>query len=270
MPHTRVDDLEIVWDVAGPESGEPVVMINGLGAARGSWSLQVAAMAERYRVFTFDNRDVGETGAGKRPRPYGMERFARDTAGLIETLELGAVHVVGASMGGTIAQELGLLRPDLVRTVQIVCSWPGRDPWLNALIAEWDSMFAAMGPVAWARNSWQWVFTYRWYRDAAKMATLAADAEAYPYPQTPQMFGRQCQAAISFDARDRLGEITAPVQVIVGAEDIFTPPRFSEEIAAAIPGAGLTILPEVGHGMFWETPDAFNSALLRFLEAHRA
>ena len=67
MPTTRVGDLEVVWDVAGPAAGEPVVMINGLGAVRGSWYLQIPALAERYRVYTFDNRDVGETGAGEDP-----------------------------------------------------------------------------------------------------------------------------------------------------------------------------------------------------------
>jgi pimeloyl-ACP methyl ester carboxylesterase len=68
------------------------------------------------------------------------------------------------------------------------------------------------------------------------------------------------------DARHRLSAIATPAHVIAGEEDIFTPPRFSREIATAIPGSTLSILPEVGHGMFWETPHAFNAALLGFLE----
>ena len=270
MPKTRVADLEIVWDVAGPEDGEPVLMINGLGAVRGSWALQVAALSRRYRVYTFDNRDVGETGPGSAPRPYGMDQFARDADGLIAALELGPVHVIGASMGGTIAQELALLRPDVVRSVQIVCSWPYTDPWLAELMVQWNAIFSAMGSFEWARGTWVWVFTHRWFHDRDKMATLRRDAESYPYPQTREMFARQCHTMVGFDARDRLGAIAAPTHVIAGAEDIFTPPRFSREIAALIPQSRLTILPEVGHGMFWETPDAFNAALLDFLDAHRA
>jgi 3-oxoadipate enol-lactonase/4-carboxymuconolactone decarboxylase len=80
------------------------------------------------------------------------------------------------------------------------------------------------------------------------------------------MFARQCDAVVPFDARDRLGAISAPTHIIAGAEDIFTPPRFSREIADAIPGSTLSILPEVGHGMFWETPEAFNEALVSFLD----
>ncbi|MBA3451274.1 MAG: alpha/beta fold hydrolase [Chloroflexia bacterium] len=270
MPRTRVDDLDIVWDVAGPDSGEPVLLINGLGAPRGSWYLQVAALGERYRVYTYDNRDVGETGPGERLEAYGIDQFARDAAALIDTLAIGPVHVIGASMGGAIAQELALTRPELVRSVQIVCSWPRADPWLAALIAGWSEMFAAMGAFAWACNSWLWVFTHRWYRDPERVASLVSAAETYPYPQRAAMFDRQCQAAIAFDSRERPGEIALPVHIIAGAEDILTPPRFSEQIAAAIPGSELTILPDVGHGMFWETPDVFNDALMRFLDAHRA
>ena len=270
MPVTRVGDLDIVWEIAGPPDGQPVLMINGLGAARGGWALQVPALAERYRVITFDNRDVGETGAGSNPRAYGMEQFARDAIGLVEALELGPVHVIGASMGGAIAQEFVLARPDLARSVQIVCSWPWTDPWLDELIRQWRDIYAQLGSLAWARNSWLWVFTYRWFNDPANLDEQIAAARAYPFPQTAEMFARQCGAILPFDARDRLGGIAMPAHVIAGAEDLLTPPRFSEELAAAIPNARLTILPEVGHGMFWEATDRFNAELLRFLGAHRA
>jgi 3-oxoadipate enol-lactonase len=266
VPSTRVGDLDVVWDVAGPATGAPVLMINGLGAARGSWYQQVPVLAERYRVYTYDNRDVGETGPGEDTSAYGIDRFAQDAVGLIESLGTGPVHVIGASMGGAIAQELALIRPDLVRSVQIVCSWAHTDPWLAEVILQWKSMFFAMGAFDWARNTWVWVFTHRWFRDPEKMAGLRHDAESYPFPQTAEMFGRQCDAIVPFDARQRLGAIAAPAHVIAGEEDIFTPPRFSREIAAAIPRSTLSILPEVGHGMFWETPEAFNAALVGFLD----
>jgi 3-oxoadipate enol-lactonase len=153
--------------------------------------------------------------------------------------------------------------------VQIVCSWPQTDPWLAEVILQWKTMFFAMGAFDWTRNTWVWVFTYRWFQDPEKMAALRHDAESYPFPQTPEMFGRQCDAVVSFDARDRLAAISAPTHVIAGEEDIFIPPRFSREITTAIPGSTLSILPEVGHGMFWETPEAFNEALVGFLDRSR-
>ena len=268
MPRTQVGDLQVVWDVAGPEDGDPVLMINGLGAARGSWAIQVAALAQCYRVYTYDNRDVGETGAGSDPQPYAIRQFARDAEGLIQALKIAPAHVIGASMGGAIAIELALERPDLLRSVQIVCAWARTDEWLDELLQQWQSMFARMGALAWGRSTWVWVFTHRWFQDPDHLASLAREAAAYPFPQTADMFTRQCDAAIAFDASGRLGELQTPAHVIAGAEDILTPPRFSTEIAAAIPGSRLTILPEVGHGMFWETPVSFNDALLSFLAAN--
>jgi pimeloyl-ACP methyl ester carboxylesterase len=266
VPTMAVGDLEVVWDGAGPQGADPVVLINGLGAARDSWFLQVEALSRNYRVYTYDNRDVGETGAGTNPRRYDMDQFARDAVGLIDALEIGPVHVIGASMGGAIAEELALQRPDLLRTLQIGCSWAQTDAWLDELIRQWQLMFAELGPLAWTRNSWLWVFTHRWYRDPDRLAGLVADASAYQYPQTSDMFNRQCEAVIAFDVLDRLGTISTPTQVIAGAEDFLIPPRFSQEIAATIPGAKLTQLPNVGHGMFWETPETFNTALTEFIE----
>ncbi len=270
MPTTRVEDLDIVWEIAGPSRGDPLLMINGLGSPRMSWALQVPALAEQYRVVTFDNRDVGETGAGRDPKPYGMIQFARDAIGLIEALELGPVHVIGASMGGAIAQELALIRPDLVRSLQIVCSWPRTEPWLAEVVEQWNAMYTAMGHDAWNRNSWVWVFTHRWFEDPANVEQAIRANDAYAYPQTVEQFGRQCAAVLTFDALDRLASIVAPTQVIAGAEDLLTPPRYSREIASAISGSRLTILPVVGHGMFWEATDLFNATLIRFLDECRA
>lgn len=269
MPVTRCADIDVVWEVAGPADARPVLMINGLGAARAGWSLQVQVLSETYRVFSYDNRDVGETGSGAAPRLYDIGRFADDAANLIDELEIAPVHVIGASMGGAIAQELALRRPDVTRSVQIVCSWAKTDRWLADLFGQWKAIFAEMGPLAFARDSWLWVFTHRWYRDPELLDDLFAATASYPHPQTAAMFARQADAAIAFDALDRIRQIAAPVQIVAGAEDILTPPRFSEEIAAAIPGSVLTVLPEVGHGMFWETPDQFNQVLLGFLDQNR-
>jgi pimeloyl-ACP methyl ester carboxylesterase len=83
------------------------------------------------------------------------------------------------------------------------------------------------------------------------------------------MFARQCAAVHDFDALDRLPGIAAPTQVIAGGEDILTPPRYSEEIVAAIPGASYALLPDVGHGMFWEATDRFNETLVQFITESR-
>ena len=267
MPTTRVGDLDIAWDAAGADTAAPVLMINGLGADRAAWYLQVLAISEAFRVITYDNRDAGETGAGDNPRPYGIRQLADDAAGLLDALEIPRAHIVGASMGGAIAQEFALAYPARTTSLTIVCSWARTDPWLAELWERWERVFAGLGAVEWARTSWLWVFTHRYYDDPRHLETLVAGAEAAPHPQSFEMYFRQSRAAAGHDTLDRLGAIAAPTHVIVGADDIFTPPRYAKAIAAAIPGARLSILPDVGHGMFWEATDAFNTLVIAFLRA---
>lgn len=268
MSTARVSDLKIVWDEFGAEhGGEPVLMINGIGADRSAWGLQTPAFATAFRTITFDNRDIGETGPGRDPKPYPMRQFADDAAGLLDALGVARAHIVGASMGGAIAQEFALAYPDRTRSLTVVCSWPRTDPWLAELWELWEHVFAALGPVEWNRTTWLWVFTHRLYTDPANRDRLLALARANPHPQTWAMYRRQSRAAAGHDALDRLGRITAPTHVICGVDDIFTPRRYSETIAAAVPGATLSVIPDVGHGMFWEATDAFNELVLGFLHA---
>ncbi len=261
MARAEVNGLSIAYDDTG--TGNPIIMINGLGADRSAWHLQVPALAREFRTITFDNRDVGETGPST--HDYTGRQFADDTVGLMESLGIDRAHIVGASMGGSIAQEMAINYPDRVRTLTLVCSWPSTDPWLKELLLTWENIFAALGPAEWARAHWPWVFTHRFYQDQEAIEGLKRTVRNAPNPQSTEMYRRQSQAAINHDARDELGQISAPTHVICGEEDIFIPLRFSRELVSAIPGAMLTVIPEAGHGMFWEATDEFNEAVLGFI-----
>jgi pimeloyl-ACP methyl ester carboxylesterase len=267
MANLTVGDLNVAYDAVG--AGEPVLMINGIGADRAAWYLQTPTIAREFRVITYDNRDVGETGAGHDPRSYPMRRFADDAVGLLDALGIERAHIVGASMGGAIAQEFALAYPARTRSATIVCSWARTDPWLAELLDLWEDVFATSGPVVWSRATWLVVFTYRYYQDPAHLAALLDLARANPRPQTAAMYRRQSRAAVGHDTLDRLAQIDVPVHVIAGEEDLLTPPRFSHEIAAAISGSRLSVMPNVGHGMFWEATDAFNELVLGFLRELR-
>ncbi len=268
MPATTVDDLNIFWEEQGTgEPGSiPVIMLNGLGAGRGAWTLQAPALAEHYRVITLDNRDIGDTGPTPANRFYKMPQLADDVAGLMDALGIERAHIIGASMGGTIAQEIGISYPERVETLTIICSWPKTDPYLNELFIQWEQIFTEQGPAAWQRATLPWCYTYRWFDAPGNLADELARIVATPPLQTAAMYLRQSNAARSHDARDRLGRITAPTHVMVGAEDLLTPVRYSQELAELIPGSRLTILPNAGHGLFWETPGATNQAILEFLK----
>lgn len=264
MPKTQVGDLEITYDLTG--SGPPVVMINGIGSPRAGWDLQVPALSQYFTVLTFDNRDVGETGAGSDPKPYAMRQFADDVAGLMDAIGWHRAHIVGASMGGAIAQEFAIGYPERTRSVSIVCSWPRSDPWMVELMTQWDDVFSRQGRIAWDRTTWLWVFTERFFNaDPNPLPALLRESAEMPFPQSLESYLRQSAAFKKHDTLDRLSTITAPAHVIVGEEDIYTPIRYSLEIANGIPGATLTIIPEAGHGLFWEQTALFNQSLGNFM-----
>jgi pimeloyl-ACP methyl ester carboxylesterase len=111
-----------------------------------------------------------------------------------------------------------------------------------------------------------WAFTPECYARRPDFIELVVQRGlTHPYPQPLHGYLRQADAVIGHDARARLPGLRVPTLVTVGSEDILTPPRFARELAALIPGARLELLPGVGHGYFWEAPDAFNAACLRFL-----
>jgi pimeloyl-ACP methyl ester carboxylesterase len=94
---------------------------------------------------------------------------------------------------------------------------------------------------------------------------LLKDSEEAPFPQSLESYLRQSAAFKAHDTLDRLPSISVSAHVIVGEEDIYTPIRYSLEIANAIPGATLTTIPEAGHGLFWEQTDLFNRSLGNFM-----
>ena len=266
MPRATIGDLTVAYDIAG--EGDPVLMINGIGAARGAWGLQVPAVSERHMTITFDNRDVGETGPGESTAIYTTDQLAHDAAGLLDHLGIETAHIVGASMGGCIAQAFAVLYPARTRTVTMICSWATVEPWLDELWEQWEGLFRDRGVGEWNRTTWLWVFTHRAYNEAGFLDGLLKATREDPHPQTLDMYLRQSHAARSHELRDRLGSITAPAHVICAEEDIFTPPRYSVEVANAIPGARLSMMPGVGHGMFWEATADFNRLVLDFIDQH--
>ena len=110
-----------------------------------------------------------------------------------------------------------------------------------------------------------WMYTPA-FMTRLDMVQAALDRAALdPFPISAQGFASQAAACRAHNTLDRLGEITAPTLVLVGAEDIFTPPYYARELAERIPGARLQVLERGGHGMPIEYPQAVNEALLAFL-----
>ena len=249
------------------DAGTPLVLIAPLGADHLNWGLVAPGLtAAGFRCLTFDNRDVGQTGTST--AAVTMRDFADDTAALMRAVGLPRAHVIGASFGGMIAQELALNYADQVQTLTLVCTASHQEDQPAALFRSWKAMQASLTPAAFFQAISPWLFSYRFLQQAEPMATVLGLVRANPYPQSAGGFARQADAIVAHDTRDRLAGIRIPTHVIVGAEDVLTPPRLSHAIAAAIPGATVTEVPAVAHALNSENPTAFTSAALGFLARH--
>lgn len=110
MFKTQVNDIEIVYQITG--QGHPLLLIAGVGYGKWFWHRVVPGLAEYFQVITFDNRGAGQTD--KPDGPYTVPMMAADTAGLLDALGIRGAYVMGHSLGGFIAQELAVSRPNLV------------------------------------------------------------------------------------------------------------------------------------------------------------
>jgi pimeloyl-ACP methyl ester carboxylesterase len=170
-------------------------------------------------------------------------------------------------MGGAIAQELALVRPDLVRSLVLVDSWAGRDRYLTAVMESFIWMAGVADSAEGLVNAMlPWVFAPALYDDG-RIDEVVAAMLANPNPQDGKAFQRTVRACIGHDARDRLGQIAAPTLVVSGELDILLPPRFSHELAAGIPDARLVSLPGRAHQPFQEAPEEFNAIAAAFWDS---
>lgn len=263
MPKVRVNGIEMFYEEAG--QGEPLVLIMGFGADHLAWAFQFHTFAERYRVVTFDNRGAGQTDAPE--RAYTTREMADDTAALMDVLGIEQAHVIGASLGGMIAQELALAHPARVGTLHLACTMARPDPHLKALVATWRAMQSGLSREALVRAMMLWLFSFRTYDTRPEFVEMVIEtALANPFPQSAAGFLGQATAIEGHDTLARLPSIGCPTLVSVAEEDLLVPPRFSRELVARIPGAALRAVVEAGHVYFWEQPEAFNRLCLEFIE----
>lgn len=262
MSKLTVGAVELAYDEVG--DGEAVVFISGTSLDRTVWGPQIAAFADRYRCFTIDNRDVGESTSAA--SEYSPRDMAADVDGLLEALDLPAAHVVGHSLGGAVGQELALASPDRVRTLTLIGSWARNDEYTRALFRTWKRLRTTLDPAAFLEaillTGVGHTFLNTIGMDAMVQLFLAA-----PNPQTAEGYCRQVDADLAHDTLDRLGKIQPPTLVIAGDEDKIFPPHHARQLAEGI-GCELLVIPGVGHCPALENPAAVNAALETFFTSH--
>ncbi|HTY34737.1 alpha/beta hydrolase [Mycobacterium sp.] len=255
--------INLAYDDRG--SGEPVVFIAGRGGAGRTWHPhQVPAfLAAGYRCITFDNRGIGDT---ENADGFTTQTMVADTAALIESLGAAPARVVGVSMGGFIAQELMVARPELVKSAVLMATRGRLDrarQFFHDAEVELHASGVQVPPMLDARNRLLESFSRKTLNDDAAVDDWIAMFTTWPVKQTP---GLRCQMYVS-PQTNRLAayrSIAAPVLVLGFADDIVTPAYLGREVADAIPNGRYLQIPDAGHLGFLERPQAVNAAALQF------
>jgi len=181
MPKLHVNNLDFYYDIVG--GGQSVVFISGVSSDHAGWlgSQVPDFIAAEFRCLVFDNRDVGQTGESPIPS-YGIAQFADDTVALIRQLNFGRTHIIGASMGGMIAQEIALNHPDCVRSLTLVCTTSKADLYMINAIEAWKTAAAKMTREEFLQLRMPWLFTHRFYQRSDVMDAYRRRVLGNPHP----------------------------------------------------------------------------------------
>ncbi len=279
LPHqppriARANGIELCYEIFGAADDEPMLLIMGLGAQMIHWDddfcRQLALRG--FRVIRFDNRDIGKStwlSGGKRltatellklrflgipvTAPYKLSDMADDVIGLLDNLGIQSAHLVGASMGGMIAQELAISHPDRVRSLTSIMSSTG-NPKLPPPTREASAMLLA--PPVTTRDEFiaRYAQTWKILRVGSFPLDETKDREraerTFARGLNPAGAGRQLRAILASGSRkERLKSLKTPTLVIHGTVDPLVRPEAGKDTAASIPGAKLKMVVGMGHAL---------------------
>ncbi len=261
----NVGEVDLFHEIHG--SGEPVLFVHGLGADRQSWMFQVKQMSDQHQLIVFDNRDAGKSSRSS--KDYDIKQLADDTLALIEALELERCHLVGASMGGAIAQLVALSAPDKFASLSLLCTYHSVYPSMSSAFYAWADIYRAVTREQFFRAWFPLIYNRKfWIENPETIEELMQFTIDNPDAPDADALDRQTSAAVSHNSTDQLKEIKVPTQVLCGQADMLTPSDISNEIATAIPNATLTTYPETGHAFFIEKADEVSAGLEDFFASH--
>jgi pimeloyl-ACP methyl ester carboxylesterase len=270
----RANGIEICYDVFGDDRAEPMLMIMGLGAQMIHWDDEFckALAAHGYRVIRFDNRDIGLSSkmSGGKPltlfevaklryfgtpvaAPYKLADMATDAVALLDVLHIRSAHIVGASMGGMIAQEIAITYPERVRSLTSIMSTTGHPslPQPSRAVAAMLLQPQPSGYDAFIerfKQTWLFLRVGSFPDDEAR--DLDRAERTYARGLHPEGVGRQLRAILASGSRKkRLKSVTAPTLVIHGSVDPLVHPDAGRDTAASIPGARLLMIERMGHAI---------------------
>jgi 3-oxoadipate enol-lactonase len=259
MPHTIANGIKLYYESEG--TGEPVILIGGLGSNISSWAVQMPLYSKYFRVICFDNRGMGRSE--KPDIKYTIEMMADDTISLLDNIGIDKASFVGKSMGGMITQWVGMKYPDRVNKLVMACCSASRDEVGNEIIKTGRNIALKAGMKA----VWLTALFLSYSREYIETNITAIKDNLAKVPENAENltgYLRQSVACEEHDVVDIVSKIKAKTLVIYGKNDFITSPKRSEELAGLIQNS-ISVGYDAGHGFWREKQSEVDQYIVNFL-----
>lgn len=258
----RVEDINMSYRIYG--DGYPLLLIMGYGSTMNLWEERfLRSLSKKYKVIVFDNRGMGETSAGH--KDFTIEQFAEDTYELMVALKIQRAHVLGWSMGASIAQELALNHPEKVKKLILYASLchPEIFPPEPQIISRLENTLGLP-----SEKGYEWlrlIFPADWIKNNQDRIR-----EIFHRPlgiMNPNAILKQAQAISKWEGScNRIPFLHHDTLVIDGKDDLILPSENAAYLASKLPNSKLILIPDAGHGLMFQNPDKFNLIINLFLD----
>jgi pimeloyl-ACP methyl ester carboxylesterase len=269
VPLAEINGHRMYYEVHG--SGEDLLCMGGWGTfCHGFARHAPRALLENYRVLFFDYRGLGESTDDPDVTP-SMKLYAGDAAELCDHLGIERLHVVGmVGMGGCVAQELALARPDLARSLVTMGTWARADAMLADQLELFRTVHREVGFFAFQKFAASFSFDPKFY-ELHRDRILGPGGAWKDLRDRAGAHGRLVEACITHDTTDRLGEVSAPTLVVHAGADVITGPRVTMPLERGIPGARGVMVEDLAHIIAGrEQKQLFDRILMDFLHSVEA
>lgn len=255
---TTIKGIPINYESQG--EGPPIVLVHGLGGTCNIWHAQRVTLSKYFRVIALDLSGSGRSDHSR--RPYSMDAWVDEIAGLIDHLQVDQAVIVGHSMGTVIVQKFAARYPEKTRALVLAGGLvelgpPGKEAFTKrAESVEKDGMIAVADAVLGGALS---------AGTRERNLALTGMVREMLLSNDPVCYAGHCRALIAGSAKADQGRITCPTLLVVGDQDPVTSLGLQRQIAAAIKNSRIRIVPNTAHLTMLESPEAFNTILLEFL-----
>jgi aminoacrylate hydrolase len=254
MPFVDVDDSKLYYEIHG--EGPPLLMVSGLRGLASHWDKQIPKFSRHFRVILHDQRGTGQSEHSL--IKYSVDGLAADVIAIMGALKIERAHFIGQSTGAAIGQSLALDHPGRLLSLSLISGWTKADPYFRLNFELRSRILRLLGPDEFERFATLFV-NPPWYVNA--QPTKPPTGKHPPLEVTLS----RIEAILAFDRTTALSQIRVPTHVVCSDDDRLTPRYFSEELAARIPGAQLSIMEGAGHSCHQTKPTNFNDIVLPFL-----